>query len=218
MRTDIAVNYDTGELVLKKNLPYFTIDFTWLEEKEDDYYVYGECIFKYGMSEDHLQNGIGVNIPFKSKYKKVRLFFKVVDNSNTAYLIRNSRNNRSFFDILDKNDSPIFASQLPLISDDFVYRVTMKDNHAYVSDMYSYDLNIIESIEQNKTFLLKCNTANLYNAPTTGVGLPGYLNGNIGASDLGERIKDEFNRDGMYVEGASINSETGEISIKAKEV
>lgn len=217
MRTDIAINYDTGELTLKKNIPQFTVDFSWLEEKEDDYYVYGECAFRYGMTEEHLYNGIGVNIPFKSKYKKIRLSFLVIDNQNNTYPVLNSSNSRAIFDVINQDNTPIYASQLPLLSEDFMYKLTMKDNMVYISDMYSYDLSINESIEQNKMFLLKCNEGNLYNYPTSGVGLPSYLNGNIGASDLGERVKDEFNRDSMYVEAASINTETGEISIKAIE-
>lgn len=218
MRTDIAINYDTGELILKKNIPQFTVDFTWLDEKEDDYYVYGECIFRYGMTEEHLVNGIGINIPLKNQYKKVRLSFQVIDNSNNTYYLLNSSNRNNIFEVIDKNNKPIYASQLPLISESFSYRATMKDNTIYISDMYSYDLNIVESMEQNKMFLLKCNASNLYSYPTTGVGLLEYLNGNIGSLDLGEKIKDEFNRDGMYVENASINTDTGEISIKSNEV
>lgn len=217
MRTDIAIDYDTGELILKKNLPQFTVDFTWLDEKEDDYYVYGECTLRNGMLEEHLQNGIGVIIPFKSKYKKMKLSFLIFDNSNNTYPILNKSNNKSFFDIVDPNKDYIYSSQLPLISEDLAYKLTLRDNLIYISDMYNYDLNIVESIDQNKMFLLKCNAGNLYSYPTTGVGLPEYLNGNIGSSDLGEKIKNEFNRDGLYVESASIDTETGKISIKAKE-
>lgn len=218
MRTDIAINYDTGDLILKKNIPQFTVDFTWLDEKEDDYYVYGECTFRYGMTKEHLINGIGINIQLKNLYKKVKLLFQVIDNSNNTYYLLNPSTKKNLFDIIDKNDKPIYASQLPAISDSFSYRVTMKDNAIYISDMYNYDLNIVESMKQNKMFLLKCNTTNLYAYPTTGVGLLQYLNGNIGSSDLGEKIKDEFNRDGIYVEDASINTDTGEVSIKSKEV
>lgn len=217
MRTDIAINYNTGELALKKNLPQFTVDFKWLEDKEDDYYVYGECTFKYGMSEEHLYNGVGVFMPFKSEYKKLRLSFLVIDYSNNTYPIQNKSNNRTIFEAVSPNKAPIYTSQLPLISESFMYKLTLKDNQIYVTDMYSYDLNVVESLEQNKVFLLKCIPGNLYQYPTSGVGLSGYLNGNIAASDLGVIIKDEFNRDGMYVESASIN-DTGEISITSKEI
>lgn len=218
MRTDIAINYDTGDLILKKNIPQFTADFTWLDEKEDDYYVYGECTFRYGMTEEHLVNGVGIYIPQNNKFKKIKLSFKVIDNSNNTYYLLNSSNKKDMFEALDRDDKPIYASYLPLISEGFSYRATMKDNTIYISDMYSYDLSITESMEQNKMFLLKCNTANLYSFPTTGVGLINYMNGNISSSDLGEKIKEEYNRDGMYVENASINSETGEVSIKSNEI
>ena len=87
----------------------------------------------------------------------------------------------------------------------------------YVSDMYSYDLSLCESLEQNESYLLKSYAGNLYQYPTTGIALQEYLNGNINDSSLGIKIKEEFNRDKMFVEEVNIDSETGEIAIKARE-
>lgn len=216
MRTDIPIDYNTGELILRKQPSHFSANFTWTGE--DDYFVYGRCELQNKINIQHLQEGIGAIIPWNSKYKKVKISFWVKDGSNNTHPILNTRNSSSYFILQKVNGEELYASELPTISDKQTFSLMLVNNAAYIYDMYSYDLEICESLEQNKMFLLQCYEGNLYQYPTTGVGLPEYLNGNIQSSLLSEKIKQEFNQDGMYVESASINSDTGEISITAKEL
>ena len=94
----------------------------------------------------------------------------------------------------------------------------MKNGDIYLSDYEERDLAMIESMEQNKRFLLECTPGNLYQYPTTGVGIFRYLNSNLRSSGLAERIKQQFNADKMIVQEAVINQEENSISIVAEEI
>ena len=215
MRTDIAVDFDTGDLSLSERTPRYMVDFSW--EKEDDYYLYGKCQFKSNFQNNDLEEGVGVYIPACLKYKKIKMSFWAIDGSNNAYPILNPIDNSEYYTVKDLNDKEVYASTLPVISDRFCYCFNLIDNQVYVSDMYSYDLSLCESLEQNESYLLKSYAGNLYQYPTTGIALQEYLNGNINDSSLGIKIKEEFNRDKMFVEEVNIDSETGQRAIKARE-
>ena len=199
MRTDIAVDFDTGDLSLSERTPRYMVDFSWI--KEGDYYLYGKCQFKSNIQNNDLEEGVGVYIPACLKYKKIKMSFWAIDGSNNAYPILNPIDNSEYYTVKDLNDKEVYASTLPVISDRFCYCFNLIDNQVYVSDMYSYDLSLCESLEY----------------PTTGIALQEYLNGNINDSSLGIKIKEEFNRDKMFVEEVNIDSETGQIAIKARE-
>ena len=93
----------------------------------------------------------------------------------------------------------------------------MVNGNVYLSDYEELDLAVVESMEQNKRCLLECVPGNLYQHPTTGVGIFRYLNSNMERSGLGERIKSQFNMDGMRVESATIDQENNTIKIEAAE-
>ena len=215
MRTDIAVDFDTGDLTLSQKPPMYTADFSW--EKEDDYYLYGRCSLNMELDRDELEKGIGVFISDNLKYKRMKVSFWAIDGSNNEYPIKNTSNNDIYYPVLSVNNKELYASELTSISDKFSYCFHLTDNTVYIADMYSYDFKMCESLEQNEAFLLKCYAGNLYQFPTTGIGLPQFLNGNVEQTELGAVIKKEFNNDNMVVDLVTFDQETKNISIKARE-
>lgn len=215
MRTDIK--FDSGSFTpsFTSSIPQYTMDWTW--EREDDYALYGSVRLPETNGLRSLENGIGVRIPFRSSTKKVNVSFIVSDSEGGSSLI-NNRTNNPIFGLLDVSGDQVQASYLPVYSMDGEYRITMKNGDIYLSDYEERDLAMIESMEQNKRFLLECTPGNLYQYPTTGVGIFRYLNSNLRSSGLAERIKQQFNADKMIVQEAVINQEENSISIVAEEI
>ena len=200
---------------MKRSIPQFTIGFEW--EREDDYVAYGICKINKDINLNLLSKGLGVTIPFLSSNKKIKLSFRVVDNFGNESIIYNTRDGGEYYQLRTIKGEDMRTTDLPVLSIDALYRVVLEKNVAYLCDFTEYDFGLCESIEQNKVFLLQCTPGNLYQYPTTGVGIFRYLNSNIGTSGLGNMIKKQFNMDKMYVEQAHINQEKGEIKVVARE-
>lgn len=215
MRTDIKCDYENFDILFSHSIPQYTLNLEWV--KEDDYNIYGTCVINNLLSIN-INTGIGVNIPFLSVKKKVFISFLIEDGyGNTGYML-NRKNNQEYFPLLNLQGEQIYSTYFPILSVSGQYRIIINNNNAYICDYRELDLSVIESLEQNKMFLLQCTPGNLYQFPTTGVSIFKYLNSNLSTSGLGEKIKEQFNLDNMYVEKAIIDQETGNIQINAKEL
>lgn len=215
MRTDIQFDYTSAEITLKRSIPQFTVIFEW--EREDDYVAYGVCKINKDININLLKRGLGISVPFMSSNKRIMLSFRIVDNSGNESVIYNKRKGGEYYDLMSIRGEELMTTDLPVLSIDGIYRVVLDDDVAYLCDFNEYDFTLCESLEQNKVFLLMCNPGNLYQYPTTGVGILKYLNSNVGSSGLGNKIKEQFNMDDMYVEKANIDQEKGIITIDARE-
>lgn len=79
------------------------------------------------------------------------------------------------------------------------------------------DMQITASLHQNEVFLLKAFPGNLYQHPTTGVGLIEFLHGNFENSGLAARLQKEFANDNMTVNNAYMDSLSGELLLDVTE-
>jgi len=79
------------------------------------------------------------------------------------------------------------------------------------------DFLVKHSQGQNEIFLLKAFAGNLYQYPTTGVGLVEYLHGNFENSGLAAKLQSEFENDKMVVKNAYMDSDTGELYLDVEE-
>ena len=73
------------------------------------------------------------------------------------------------------------------------------------------------ALRQNEMFLLKAASGNLYQYPTTGVGLIDFLHGNFENSGLAAKLQSEFENDRMTINEAYMNSQTGELLLDVTE-
>ncbi len=67
------------------------------------------------------------------------------------------------------------------------------------------------ALRQNEVFLLKASAGNLYQHPTTGVGLIDFLHGNFENTGLAAKLQSEFENDKMIINNAYMDSATGEM-------
>ena len=65
-------------------------------------------------------------------------------------------------------------------------------------------------------FLLKAFPGNLYQHPTTGVGLIDFLHGNFENNNLAARLQAEFKGDNMVIINAYMDSATGELLLETE--
>lgn len=79
------------------------------------------------------------------------------------------------------------------------------------------DMMMRPSLRQNEMFLLKAAAGNLYQHPTTGVGLIDFLHGNFENSGLAAKLQSEFESDRMIINEAYMNSQTGELLLDVTE-
>lgn len=79
------------------------------------------------------------------------------------------------------------------------------------------DFVIKASLRQNEIFLLKAFAGNLYQFPTTGVGLIEYLHGNFENAGLAAKLQHEFDNDNMVIINAYMNSANGELHLEVRE-
>ena len=216
MRTDIEFDYETEKIVLKKISPQYMVDFVW--DSEDDYFLYGTCYINPDINLANLYNGVGVNIPFVPSEKRIRISFKRNERSGNLSPIINPMTGEQSFYLYTPDRTQVKASKLPMINYSGKYRIILDGSMAFVSDFEDIDVQLCESISQNKVFLLQCCPGNIYQYPTTGVGIFRFLHSNVETSGLGEKIKQEFNQDNMYVTSAEFDQETNSIRIEATEV
>jgi hypothetical protein len=73
------------------------------------------------------------------------------------------------------------------------------------------------ALRQNEVFLLKASAGNLYQHPTTGVGLIDFLHGNFENTGLAAKLQSEFAGDKMIINNAYMDSATGEILLDVTE-
>ncbi len=67
------------------------------------------------------------------------------------------------------------------------------------------------ALRQNEVFLLKASAGNIYQHPTTGVGLIDFLHGNFENTGLAAKLQSEFENDKMIINNAYMDSATGEM-------
>lgn len=220
-RQDINMNADYGEVNLIDNLTSKTIyPFNYIGEingLDNDHYCYGEITipvdFETQYSESH---GIHVFIPYIPEYKLLRVRF-VLDTQNgyKQYLV-NRNNNGHWFPVKQENKD-IRLSEYFEYNNKGIYNLILRQGQLYLYSGAESDFIIKPSLKQNKTFLLKSFASNLYQHPTTGVGLINFLHGNFETSGLSAKLLQEFEADGMIIRNAYMDSQTGELVLDITE-
>lgn len=221
-RQDISMNANYGEVNLTGNLTSKVFyPFVYLGEMagmDNEHYCYGEIIIPLNF-ERHYRAGEGlrVSIPYTPEYKQlaVRFIFDTGDGSR-QYMV-NRTNNGHWFTIVQESGI-IYLPEFPLFNEDEIFHLVFHDTGTL--RLYSgneSDFIIKPSLKQNEVFMLKSLTGNLYQYPTTGVGLVNYLHGNFETSGLPAKLLQEFSDDGMIVNNAYMDSSTGELVLDVTE-
>ena len=221
-RQDIHMNANYGEVNLTDNLTskvfYPFISLEEIPGMDNEHYCYGEILVPLNF-EKHYRSGEGIRIviPYIPEYKQlsVRFLFDTGDGSS-QYMI-NRVNNGLWFTIVQESGA-LHLSEFPLFNEEGIFHLVFHDAGTLL--LYSgaeSDFIIKPSLKQNEVFMLKSLTGNLYQYPTTGVGLVNYLHGNFETSGLSAKLLKEFSDDGMIINNAYMDSLTGELVLDVTE-
>lgn len=157
-----------------------------------------------------------------AEYKELMVRFRIDYGNGHIEYVLNKRNNQIWFpvyrgDTANKKDS-IKLSEYRLLNENGNFNFILKEgSYLSVFSGHETDLIIRESLEQNKAFLLKAFAGNLYQHPTSGIGLIDYLHGNFENTGLAQKLQEEFDNDKVTVVNAYMDSVSGELSLELKE-
>lgn len=226
-RQDIEIDENYGEVTTTDNLTNKVIyDFLLLgriEGANNDHYVYGEIIVTPGFENRYTDNaGIHISIPYTPSYKQLCIRFRI-DNpgGDTEYLI-NPSDNRIWFTVYRENDEgeafQFRLSEYSQLNENGNYNLLLRRGYLVVYSGDDTDFLFRPALRQNEVFLLKAVAGNLYQFPTTGVGLIDFLHGNFENTGLATKLQSEFENDKMIINNAYMNSETGELLLDVTEI
>ena len=103
------------------------------------------------------------------------------------------------------------------INENGIYNLPLRDGYLALYSGGETDFEIAAAKAQNEAFLLKAAAGNLYQYPTTGVGLIDFLHSNLENNGLAAKLQAEFTSDRMIVKNAYMDSETGELLLETEE-
>ena len=221
-RQDINMNANHGEVNLTGNLTSKVFyPFTYLGEiprMDNEQYCYGEIIVPPDF-EKHYRTGEGIRvvIPYIPEYKQISVRFLFDTGNGNSQYMTNRRNNGQWFTLTQEN-GVIYLSEFPLFNEEGIFQLIFQETGTLT--LYSgteSDFIIKPSLKQDEVFMLKSLTGNLYQYPTTGVGLINYLHANVETSGLSTKLLKEFSDDGMIIHNAQIDSLTGELVLNVTE-
>ena len=220
-RQDINMDATSGEVNLTDNLTSKTIyPFMPLGElfgMDNDHYCYGEIMVPVDFESMNVDGyEVRLFIPYTPEYKFLKVRF-VLDtgNDNRQYVVNRSTN--SYWFIVRQEEGDIRLSEYGKLNGNGICTLVLRQGKLYLDSGAESDFIIKPSLIQNKTFLLKSLTGSLYQYPTTGVGLINYLHGNFETSGLSAKLLQEFEADGMIINNAYMNSQTGELVLDVTE-
>jgi hypothetical protein len=225
-RQDIHVDAIYGECTLKDSLTTKVINpFVFLcpvEGMDNDNFCYAEIpIPKDYARRIDAGKSIYTKIEYTPVYKElfIRLKYDIPDII-PEYMINRSDNTTWFPVKTEKEDGqllPVYISRLLQLNDKGYYDLQLKGGYFAIYSASETDLEIKASLKQNEVFLLKAFAGNLYQHPTTGVGLIEFLHGNFENSGLAGKLQQEFEDDKMVINNAYMDSSTGELYMEITE-
>lgn len=219
-RQDIYVDAIRGEVVTIDNLTNkIFYEFRILENVEgvnNDSYCYGEITVPVTFEQKYKpNNGIRFYAPYYPYEKKLMLRFRLNHpDGHTEYML-NKMNNLIWFNVsvCDAKGCyhDAYYSKIYIINENGNFNLVLSDGYLTLYSADDTDFQFKAALKQNEVFLLKAFAGNLYQFPTTGVGLIEFLHGNFENTGLATKLKSEFDNDQMIINDAYMDSTTGEL-------
>lgn len=225
-RQDILMDAKYGEVETTDNLTGKTIySFRMLDDAEgpdSDNCCYGEISVPAGFIRSYRdEKGIHLHIPYSAIFKKLIVRLRQETGSGSVEYVVNEFDNGIWFPVCreaeDGTRTDVRLSELMAYNADCNFNLLLRDGYLALYSGAETDLSIGLSKAQNEVFLLKAAAGNLYQNPTTGVGLIDYLHSNLENNGLAAKLQSEFTADNMVIKNAYMDSATGELLLEVEE-
>lgn len=221
-RQDINMNASCGEVNMADNLTDKRIyPFEYLGDMQGmdmEQYSYGEIRVPGNFENRYSdKDGIHVHIPYIPQYKELKIRFALEKENGSESYLRNRSDNSIWFTVLTPDMGTVYLPAFRTVNEANNFNLILREGKLLLYSANETDFIIKPSLEQTKVFLLKAAAGNLYQHPTTGVGLIRYLHGNFENSNLPGKLQQEFEADGMIIRNAYMDSATGELLLDAEE-
>ena len=221
-RQDIDMDASCGEVKLADNLTDKRVyPFAYLGEvqgMDTERYSYGEIRVPGNFGRRYSdREGIHVHIPYIPQYRELKIRFVLEKGDGNESYLRNSSDNSIWFTVLSPGQEAVYLPAFRLVNEANNFNLILHEGKLLLYSANETDFMIRPSLEQTKVFLLKAAAGNLYQYPTTGVGLVRYLHGNFENSNLPGKLRQEFEADGMTIRNAFMECETGELLLDVEE-
>ncbi|NDV80047.1 hypothetical protein [Dysgonomonas sp. 511] len=218
-RQDIHADAIYGDVNLTDQLTNKTLyEFVFLEEVEgldNEKYCYGEVVIA-----SPNQSNAYVQTPYIPCYKELKIRFRIDNGDGAPEYIINKTDNKHWFPVslkFDGKERTIHLAEYRNINEKGIFNLIFDSVELLLYSGDETDFIIKAALTQNETFLLKAFSGNLYQYPTTGVGLIDFLHGNFENTGQAAKLQQEFEKDKMIINNAYMNSSTGELLLDVTE-
>lgn len=163
---------------------------------------------------------IHVHIPYVADSRELRVRLRTDEGDGQPDYRPNPENNRLWYTVVwDEAGEhvPVRMSEIRRCNAEGNFTLVLQGGALVLYSASETDMMMRPALRQNEMFLLKAAAGNLYQYPTTGVGLIDFLHGNFENSGLAARLQSEFENDRMIINEAYMNSETGELLLDVTE-
>ncbi len=224
-RQDITMDAEYGEVETSGNVAGKTFyDFRLLdsvENADNDTYRYGEVMVPVGFASSYSDSrGIHIEMPYTPDTRRLIIRLVMESGSGGVEYLRNSVTGKMWYPVvleLTNGTSDVSLSSLYLLNENGIYNLLLREGYLAVFSGEETDFEMSAAKLQNETFLLKASAGNLYQHPTTGVGLIDFLHSSLENNGLAAKLQSEFLADGMIIKNAYIDSVTGELLLETVE-
>ena len=223
-RLDISIDAIYGAPNLTDNLTNKVICNIHLLEGitglDNEHICYGEIILPYSINQLQSNRTIYAFMDYTPIAKQLCIRIRIDNGLSEPEYYYNPINNRQWFPVIEDIgdcNRKILLSQFREINPNGYFSLYIKDGNIAIYSGEETDFTIKAALKQNEIFLLKAFAGNLYQFPTTGVGLIDFLHGNFENTGLANKLQQEFENDRMIINNAYMDSHSGELYLEVFE-
>ena len=224
-RQDIIMDAYYGEVETSGNIAGKTFyDFRLLpavENADNDSFRYAEIVVPQGFVAAYNDSrGIHVLIPYTPDTRHLMVRFVIESGSGGTEFLRNAVTGKCWYPVVVEQNganSDVSLSAYCELNGNGVFNLLLRDGYLALYSGEETDFEIGRAKAQNEAFLLKAAAGNLYQHPTTGVGLIDFLHSNLENNGLAAKLQSEFQNDRMIIRNAYMDSATGELLLETEE-
>ena len=212
---------ETTDNIVNKTMCPFTL-LGPQEGQDNDNWLFAEVELSPALAsraKDAAQ--IHVRIPYIADTRMLKIRLRTGGGNGMPEYRPNPGDNRPWYPVHSggggEGSGPVRMAEIWRVNSAGVFNLVLQGGVLMLYSGEETDLMIRPAMGQNEVFLLKAFAGNLYQFPTTGVGLVEFLHGNFENTGLAAKLQSEFTADGMIIHNAYMDSASGELMLEVTE-